>query len=382
MDKNDMIYRYLGKSGLKVSVLGYGNWVNNKDCEEPTYECMKKAFEGGINFFDTAEIYGYYHKNWGVAETIMGNCLKRLAIPRKDFVLSTKFYRCGEGENDCFLSRKHLVEGIKNSLKRLQVDYVDVVFAHRYDSETPIEEVCRAFNWIIEQGYAFYWGTSMWTPQQIMEANERCERLKLIKPIVDQCEYNMLKRENMEFNLPPIYDKCGYGTTIWSPLASGILTGKYNDGKKPEDSRFGEKFKKDFPGLNDMIWPGFFGKTEEENKKTTEKLQKLGELAKSLDVSQAQLALAWAIANTDVSTAIIGASKPSQVEDNLKAVALLKKWTPELEAKIEEILGNQPKPPLNWRTWAPMPERRTLSVKFEEKKQLLKLTSQIILISC
>ena len=178
----------------------------------------------------------------GNAEILMGKALKKAGWARKDYVLSTKYIGCGTGVNDKFLSRKHIVEGVDASLKRLQLDYMDIAFAHRFDYETPIEEVCRAFNYIIEQGKAFYWATSEWTAEQIMEANECCERLDLIKPIADQPQYNLFDRTKFEVELVPLFDKWGYGTTIWSPLAGGYLTGKYNKGDVPADSRYhGEK---------------------------------------------------------------------------------------------------------------------------------------------
>lgn len=195
---------------------------------------MNRAYEGGVNFFDTAEFYGS-----GGAERVMGKCLKKAGWARKDYVISTKILRCGPGVNDSFLSRKHVIEGFTASLERLQLDYADLAFAHRYDAETPIEEVCRAFNWLIDHGKAFYWATSEWSPQQIMEANECCEKHGLIKPIADQAEYNMLNRKNLEAEYVPLFTKYGYGTTIWSPLAGGYLTGKYNDGTEPPGTRYG-----------------------------------------------------------------------------------------------------------------------------------------------
>lgn len=175
----------------------------------------------------------------GKAETVLGKCLKKANWPRKDYILSTKVYRCGGGVNDLFLSRKHIIEGYTASLARLQVDYADIVFAHRYDGETPMEEVCRAFNWLIDKGKAFYWATSEWTPLQIREANECCEKLGLIKPIADQCEYNLFQRKKVEADYVSLYEKNGYGTTVWSPLAGGYLTGKYNSGIEPPNTRYG-----------------------------------------------------------------------------------------------------------------------------------------------
>ncbi len=172
----------------------------------------------------------------------MGKAIKRAGWARKDFVLSTKYFSCGKGVNDKGLSRKHILEGVDASLKRLQLDYMDIAFAHRYDYQTSIEEVCRAFNYVIDHGKAFYWATSEWTPEQVMEAFECCERHDLIKPIADQAEYNLLTRKRLEVELVPIFEKTGYGTTIWSPLAGGYLTGKYNTGDIPADSRYhGEK---------------------------------------------------------------------------------------------------------------------------------------------
>jgi voltage-dependent potassium channel beta subunit len=225
-----MEYRYLGNTGLKVSIFGFGNWVNNFN-DEMTKECFKKCLENGINFFDTAEIYGR-----GAGETAFGKVIKELNIPREKIVVSTKIFSIGDDPNDSFLSRKHIREGLRNSLKRLQLDYVDIVFCHRYDMHTPLEETCRAMNWVIEHGYAFYWGTSEWTASQIMEAYGICDRLGLKRPVVEQCHYNMLYRNSMEVDYRDLFKKYKMGTTIWSPLESGILTGKYIN-ETPSDSR-------------------------------------------------------------------------------------------------------------------------------------------------
>ena len=229
-DSTKMEYCYLGNTGLKVSVLGFGNWVNNQN-DETTKECFLKALENGINFFDTAEVYGY-----GAGETSFGNTIKALNIPREKFVITTKIFQIGEDPNDTFLSSKHIREGLKNSLKRLQLDYVDIVYAHRYDMHTPLEEVCLAMDWVIEQGWAYYWGTSEWTASQIMEAYGICDKLNLHLPEVEQCHYSMLARENMEVEYRDLFKKYKMGTTIWSPLESGVLTGKYID-EIPKDSR-------------------------------------------------------------------------------------------------------------------------------------------------
>lgn len=211
--KSKMIYRYLGNSGLRVSVMSWGNWLNSNDESDITNETVKIALENGINFFDTAEAYGF-----GKAETLLGEAFKKLGARREDLVVSTKIFKSGNGVNDSFLSRKHIIEGVNNSLKRLQMDYVDVLFCHRPDSNTPMEETCRALNWVINQGKAFYWGTSEWTPSQIGEAHTVCEKLGLIKPIVEQCQYSMLHRQKVEQDHVHLFKTTKMGTTVWSPL--------------------------------------------------------------------------------------------------------------------------------------------------------------------
>lgn len=349
-----MIYRYLGNSGLRVSVLSYGNWLtaHEVESEEAIKKCIKRAFELGINFFDTAEIYGA-----GVAETIMGKAIQELDVPREELVISTKLVKCGEGINDSMLSRKHLTEGIRNSLKRLQLDYVDVVFCHRPDSVTPMEETCRAMDWIVEEGYAFYWATSEWSPEQITQAMEICKRLGLNKPIADQCQYSALVRDNFEKNLRLCYEEYKYGTTIWSPLAGGLLSGKYNSGEAPEGSRY-----KDNQFAKDVIWTKYM--SEDKKESTVKALQGLGEIAEELGCSQAQLALAWTIVNSDTSTCIFGATKVEQVEDNIKALEVASKWTPEIEEKIEKLLDNQPEPAMDFNIWGPKKPRRQVALDY------------------
>ena len=328
----EMEYRALGPSGLKVSVLSYGNWLTSNDpsVEEQTKACVKRCFEHGINFFDTAEVYG---TPCGTAEIIMGNALKDLGVGREKLVVSTKLMKGGETINERGLSRKHVIEGVNNSLRRLQLDYVDVIFAHRPDHETPIEETVRAINWLIENGKAFYWGTSEHSAAEIQEIHAVCDRLGLIKPIVEQPQYSMLWRDRFELEYGSLFDTYGMGSTIWSPLAQGILTGKYNEGI-PSGTRLDTN-----PG---SIFGRYFG-DEEKKKKTISKLQGLSEVAKELNVSLAQLALGWTISNKDVSTAIFGATKVEQIDDNIKAVQVYKKITPEIFEKIEKILDNAPK---------------------------------------
>jgi voltage-dependent potassium channel beta subunit len=271
-----MSYRYLGNSGLKVSVLSLGNWINTKE----DYDSFSLAFQNGINFFDTAEIYGL-----GEAEKSLGEALKKIGARREELVISTKIFKVGNGVNDSFLSRKHIIEGLNNSLKRLQLEYVDVVFCHRPDVNTPMEETCRAMDWVINQGKAFYWGTSEWSASQIGEAFVICERLGLIKPIVEQCQYNMMAREKMEIEYVHLFKTTKMGTTIWSPLFSGILSGKYVN-QVPQGSRldlFAENARLHFAAYdnNKQVWD--------------DKLLKLKEIAEKLGFTLSQLAIAWVI---------------------------------------------------------------------------------------
>jgi len=273
-----MIYRWLGNSGLRVSVLSYGTWLTAHDAaqEEAVVACIKAAWENGINFFDTAEIYGT-----GISETLLAKGLKALPCKRKDYVIASKYIRCGDGENDKMLGAKHLFEGVNATLERMGIDYLDVIFAHRPDFDTPLEETCRAFDQIIRDRKALYWATSEWSAARVTRAIEICERLNLHKPIADQCQYHALHRDNMEKFLRPVFEDYRYGTTIWSPLAGGILSGKYNEGVTPDGSRY-----KDNKFAADNIWPRYFG-TEEKKDKTVKVLKGLAEISTELGVSQA-----------------------------------------------------------------------------------------------
>ena len=357
-DTSKMEYRYLGNTGLKVSVIALGNWVNNED-DGQTLECTKAAIENGINYLDTAEEYGF-----GKAETTLGKALKQLNIPREKIVVSTKLMKIGHDPNDAMLSRKHLVEGIKNSLKRLQLDYVDIVFCHRYDMVTPMEEVVVTMNWIIEQGYALYWGTSEWTACQIFEAYDICDKLKLERPVVEQCQYNMLEREKMENEYRDLFRRYKMGTTIFSPLRCGILTGKYIN-NTPDDSRANSKNE----GIKNMMKGFDYFKNKEKFDKTLIELKNLAE--NKLKCSLAQLAIAWTIVNPDVSTCIIGATKASQVEENCKALEVAKKLDNQTLIEIEKILNNAPKGEIDFRTWKELPSRRNVALGLDyirEKK--------------
>ena len=330
-----MLYRYLGKSGLKVSALSFGAWVtfNDQVGEDTAYECMKTAYDNGVNFFDNAEAYSNGH-----AEIMMGNVIKKAGWKRSDLVLSTKIYWGGKGPNDKGLSRKHIIEGTDAALKRLQTDYVDLIFCHRPDNDTPIEETVRAMNHIINKGKAFYWGTSEWNAAQIMEAYQIARREHLIPPTMEQPEYNMFHREKVEKEFMPLYKKIGLGTTIWSPLKSGLLTGKYNNGI-PEKSRLSLK---DYEWLKEAL-------LSNEGKQNIEKVKKLTLIANDLGISMATLALTWALKNPNVSTVITGASKPDQVKENMKVIDYLDLLTDDILENIEEILNNKPVPEKDWK---------------------------------
>ena len=340
-DTKKMEYRYLGNSGLRVSVLSFGNWEHD---EKKTLECVKTCLNNGINFFDTAESYGL-----GTAEIALGKALKELNVPREKVVISTKIFRNGTDPNDMFESRKHIIEGVKLSLKRLQLEYVDVVFCHRYDMRTPLEETCRAMNYVINKGWAFYWGTSEWRADQIERAIKICEKLNLIPPIVDQCEYSMLERNKVDNEYSDLFKMYKLGTTIWSPLKGGILTGKYLN-EIPEGTRLA---KLDF----------MKNRYDKEKDTINPKIAKLKEFAeKKVGCSLAQLAVSWVIANKDVSTCILGASKASQLEENFKALEIYKKLTPELLTEIETILDNCPKGETDFRDRIQLNIRRNIDL--------------------
>jgi voltage-dependent potassium channel beta subunit len=330
-----MEYRRLGSAGLQVSALSYGAWVTfgTQIGEDAAYELMKTAFDAGVNFFDNAEAYA-----GGEAEIIMGKVIKRAGWKRSDLVLSTKIFWGGSGPNDKGLSRKHTVEGVDAALQRLQTNYVDLVFAHRPDIHTPIEETVRAFDHIINQGKAFYWGTSEWSASQIMEAYAVARREHLIPPQMEQPQYNMFHRERVESEYARLYDEIGLGTTIWSPLSSGLLTGKYNRGM-PEGTR---------ATLEGYEWL----RKRFEDEEAVQRIAKVGELmniADELGTSMAQLALAWTLKNKNVSTTITGASRVEQVRENMKALDFVEKLTPDIMGRVEAILDNKPPAPSSFR---------------------------------
>ena len=317
-----MEYRHLGKAGVKVSELSLGAWVTygNQFGIKEAKEIMSAAYDAGVNFFDNAEAYAS-----GQAETIMGQALKELGWARKDYLVSTKIFWGGKGPNDRGLSYKHIIEGVNGALKRLQLDYVDFVFAHRPDPETPIEETVFAFNQVIREGKAFYWGTSEWSAAEIMRAVDFARRNGLRPPSMEQPQYNLFHRQRFEVEYAPLYKELGYGTTTWSPLYGGLLTGKYNSGKIPEGSR---------PTLGDFGWMKERAQDEAKLAVTRE----LAKVADDLGVPMAQLSLAWLLKNPNVSTVITGASRVSQVQENMKAVEVKEKLTDDVMARINEIV--------------------------------------------
>jgi voltage-dependent potassium channel beta subunit len=317
-----MNYRRLGRSGLKVSELSFGSWVTygNQVDTRAARELMAAAYDAGVNFFDNAEIYAK-----GESEAIMGKVLKELGWSRINFVVSTKFYwgmRTGVNDNNT-LNRKYLLDAIDGSLKRLQLDYVDLVFCHRADPTTPVEETVWAMHDIIARGKALYWGTSEWTADEIRAAWDIADRRNLHKPVMEQPQYNLLHRKRVEQEYARLYEDTGLGLTTWSPLASGLLTGKYRQGV-PAGSRGAlESYAFLRDSLTDPAKNALVGE--------------LDGIARDLGATLAQLALAWCLKNPRVSTVITGASRVAQVAENMKALEIAPKLTPEVLARIDEI---------------------------------------------
>jgi voltage-dependent potassium channel beta subunit len=330
-----MEYRYLGNSGLKVSALSFGAWVTfgPQMNEDKAAACMHAAYDAGVNFFDNAEVYAA-----GVAEVIMGKVLEKSGWKRSDYVVSTKIFWGGDGPNDRGLSRKHVVEGTDAALARLGLDYVDLIFCHRADLHTPVEETVRAMNHVIDQGKALYWGTSEWPATRILEAFHVARRERLVPPLMEQPQYNLLHRERVEREYAPLYERFGLGTTIWSPLAGGLLTGKYNEGV-PQGTR---------STLEGYEWlrSRFEGEQAMAN---IEKVRKLAPIADDLGCTQAQLAIAWCLVNPRVSTVITGASRSEQVVENMAAMEVVERLTPEVLERIESVVGNRPEAEPDWR---------------------------------
>lgn len=310
-----MQYNRLGQAGIRVSELGLGSWITfGKQLGlSEIKKIMHTAFDNGINFFDNAESYAH-----GEAEILMGKAIKD--FHREELVISTKLFWGGNGPNDTGLSRKHLIEGTKNSLLRLQLDYVDLLYCHRPDPNTPIEETVLAMDYLVRNGFAFYWGTSEWSAEQIEYAFDAAEAMNCIKPTMEQPRYNLFYRDHLETDYLPLFKKFGLGTTIWSPLAMGILSGKYNHGI-PSDSRLAKEA---------WLVPDNF-------MELINKTKQLEKLAKELDCTLSQLALAWCLKNPNVSSVITGATKVSQLEENLGALEVKATLTPAIMKKINAI---------------------------------------------
>jgi voltage-dependent potassium channel beta subunit len=325
-----MNYRRLGKSGLQVSELSFGSWITfaNQIEDGISDRLMDIAYDAGVNFFDNAEVYAA-----GKSEEVMGDILKKKGWARDTYIVSSKafFGAGGKIPTQRGLHRKHLVEACEAALKRLQMDYLDLYFCHRPDKNTPMEETVWTMHQLIMQGKILYWGTSEWSAQEIMEAHMVAQQYKLIGPTMEQPQYNMLTRHKVEVEYAQIYKTVGLGTTIWSPLASGFLTGKYNN-QIPEDSRL----KRD-----ELNWLADRTLVEDNFKR----VQKLGDLAKELGVSLPRLGVAWCLKNEQVSTVILGASKESQLVETLTSAEVVPLLTPEVMEKIELILGNKPAHP-------------------------------------
>ena len=320
----DMIYRRLGRSGLKVSLLSFGSWVtfDNQLGADTVTECMAAAHDAGCNFFDNAEAYA-----GGRSEILMGQALQELGWARDSYVISTKFFwGLSDGPNTRnTLNRKYLMQAIDGSLERLGLDFVDLVFCHRADPETPIEETVWAMSDMVSSGKALYWGTSEWNADEIRAAWEIAERHHLHKPVMEQPQYNMFERRKVEKEFARLYDDIGLGLTTWSPLASGLLTGKYVDGI-PSDSR---------AALAGYEWLAERMADTQANARVTE----LGEIADELDCTLAQLSIAWCASNPHVSTVITGASRPSQVTENFAALDVLDRLTPEIKDRLNAVLA-------------------------------------------
>ncbi|XP_052827990.1 voltage-gated potassium channel subunit beta-2 isoform X3 [Octopus bimaculoides] len=322
-------YRNLGKSGLRVSNVGFGTWVTfgAQVTDEVAEDMLTLAYESGINIFDTAEVY-----SGGKAEISLGKILKKKGWRRSSYIISTKIHWSGNrAETEKGLSRKHIIEGLKGSLDRLQLSYVDIVFANKPSAQTPMEEIVRAFTFVINQGWAMYWGTSRWTPTEIMESYAVARQFNLIPPTAEQAEYNMFHRDKVELHMHEIYTKIGVGTICWSPLASGILSGKYDDGV-PIYSRAALK---NYGWLKDKI-------LSEEGRKQQARLREVAVVADRLGCSLAQLAIAWCLRQEAIHCVLLGATSVDQLYENLQALQYVPKLTPSLMNELDKLLGNKP----------------------------------------
>ncbi|XP_051751312.1 voltage-gated potassium channel subunit beta-3 isoform X1 [Ctenopharyngodon idella] len=358
---SSMKYRNLGKSGLRVSCLGLGTWVTfgSQISDEMAESLMTMAYENGVNLFDTAEVYAS-----GRAEITLGNIIKKKGWRRSSYVVTTKIYWGGQAETERGLSRKHIIEGLRGSLSRLQLDYVDIVFANRNDVNSPMEglslllhlswhvlpmnnlcyiayhehccvfvlsEVVRAMTFVINQGMAMYWGTSRWSAMEIMEAYSVARQFNLIPPVCEQAEYHYFQRDKVEVQLPELYHKIGVGAMTWSPLACGLITGKYSDGV-PDCSRAAMK---GYQWLKERVY-------SEEGRRQLAKIKELHLVADRLGCTAAQLAIAWCLRSEGVSSVLLGVSNTDQLLENLGALRVLSQMTPQTVSEMDALLGNKP----------------------------------------
>ncbi len=326
-----MEYRRLGKSGLLLSELSLGSWVTfgHQVGENIAEDCMKLAYDNGVNFFDNAEAYAS-----GKSEEVMGKVLKKMGWDRTSYVVSTKVFWGGKLPNQIGLSKKHIIEACNNSLKRMQQEYVDLFFCHRPDKNTPIEETVRAMQTLLDQGKILYWGTSEWSAQEIMEAYSVARQYGLTPPTMEQPQYNMFNRYRVEVEYSKLYSEIGLGTTIWSPLASGILSNRHFNGIA-KDSRF------ELPNmewLKERI-------LSDEGQANLLKARMLNDFALELGISLPQLAVAWCLKNKHVSTVMLGASKLEQLKETIKSNEYQQISSTEIENRLEEILQNKPLKP-------------------------------------
>uniref|UniRef100_A0A8C9ZTS2 Potassium voltage-gated channel subfamily A regulatory beta subunit 3 n=1 Tax=Sander lucioperca TaxID=283035 RepID=A0A8C9ZTS2_SANLU len=320
---SSMKYRNLGKSGLRVSCLGLGTWVTfgSQISDEMAENLMTIAYESGVNLFDTAEVYA----------SGRSGATSSSKHQRSSFVITTKIYWGGQAETERGLSRKHIIEGLRGSLSRLQLEYVDIVFANRNDVNSPMEEIVRAMTFVINQGMAMYWGTSRWSAMEIMEAYSVARQFNLIPPVCEQAEYHYFQRDKVEVQLPELYHKIGVGAMTWSPLACGLITGKYSDGV-PECSRAAMK---GYQWLKERV-------NSEEGRRQLAKIKELHLLADRLGCTAAQLAIAWCLRSEGVSSVLLGVSNTDQLLENLGALRILSQMNPQTIAEIDALLGNKP----------------------------------------
>ncbi|XP_021032201.1 voltage-gated potassium channel subunit beta-3 [Mus caroli] len=322
-----MKYRNLGKSGLRVSCLGLGTWVTfgSQISDETAEDLLTVAYEHGVNLFDTAEVYAA-----GKAERTLGNILKSKGWRRSSYVITTKIFWGGQAETERGLSRKHIIEGLQGSLDRLQLEYVDIVFANRSDPNSPMEEIVRAMTYVINQGLALYWGTSRWSAAEIMEAYSMARQFNLIPPVCEQAENHFFQREKVEMQLPELYHKIGVGSVTWSPLACGLITSKY-DGRVPDTCK---ATVKGYQWLKEKV-------QSEEGKKQQARVMDLLPTARQLGCTVAQLAIAWCLRSEGVSSVLLGVSSAEQLMEHLGSLQVLSQLTPQTVVEIDALLGNK-----------------------------------------